>query len=111
MKVTLVFLTLMTLTLSSVAAPPSQRCTTTLQVNTCGDTPVDDRKIKIETSDGESFKKRTDPNGQIVLDICHEDISTLKISGVNNRKVSKAIAINSNVTEVFATITLNICGA
>ncbi len=111
MKITLVLLTLMTLALSSAAAAPGQQCTTTLQVNTCGDEPVDDRKIKIETSDGESFKERTDPKGQIVLDVCYDDISTLKISGVNNRKISRATAINSTDNEVFATITLNICGA
>ncbi len=111
MKVTLVLLTLITLALSSVVAAPGQHCTTTLQVNTCGDDPVVDRKIKIETSDGKSFKERTDPKGQIVLDVCHEDISKLKISGGNNRKISRATAINSTDTEVLATITLNICGA
>lgn len=110
MKVTFVFLPLMALALSSGAAEPGQHCTTTLQVNNCEDGPVRDRKIKIETNDGKNFKERTDPKGQVVLDVCHDDISTLKISGVNNRKISRATVIDSTDTDVFATITLNICG-
>ena len=111
MKTMLILLTLMTLVLPLAAAAPGQQCTTTLQVNNCEDDPADDRKIKIVTRDGKSYKERTDPKGRIVLDVCHDDISTLKISGVNNRKVSRATAINKTDTELFATITLNICGA
>lgn len=111
MRSTPILLALMTLALSFVAAAPPQKCTTTIQVFTCGRVPVEDRRVKIETRDGEKFKKRTDAQGRIVLDVCHEDISEVKISGVNTRKISSTTVVDSTDTEVSATITLNICGA
>lgn len=111
MKITFALLTLLILALPSAHAEPPQRCTTTLQILTCGEKAVADRKIKIGTTDGETFKQRTDSQGQIILDVCHDDISSLKVSGVNNGKISRATSINTTDTEILASITLNICDA
>lgn len=111
MKITFALLTLLILTLPSAQAEPPRQCTTTLQVYTCGEVAVVDRKIKIETEDGETLKRRTDSKGQVILEVCHDDISSLKISGANNSKISRATAINSTETEILAMITLNICDA
>ena len=111
MKITLALLTLLILALPSAYPESSQECTTTLQVYTCGETPVVDRKVKIETTDGEIFKKRTDSQGQVILEICHDEISSLKVSGVNNGKISRATSINSTDNKILAIITLNICDA
>lgn len=111
MKTTFAILALLIVAIPSAHAEPARQCTTTLQVNDCGETPVVDRKIKIETASGERFKQRTDSQGQVVLEVCHDEITSVKVSGINNHKMSRATSINSTDTEMIAVITLNICDA
>jgi small nuclear ribonucleoprotein (snRNP)-like protein len=109
MRIVFILLSLMTMGLFPAVAETSPQCTTNLQIKTCGDTAVVDRKVKIETRDGEKLKKRTDDQGNITLDLCQEEILKIKVSGVDTNKVSSSTSIDATDTEVLATIILNIC--
>ena len=111
MRILLILLPLMTICLSPATAAPSQKCTTTLRIYTCGQRAVEDHKVKIEIRDGEKVKEKTDAEGKIVLEVCQEEISEVKVSGVASSKISKTTVLDSTDTEILATITLNICGA
>jgi len=109
MRIVFILLTLMTMGLFPAEAETTPRCTTILQITTCGGDVVVDRKVKIETRDGEKLKKRTDDQGKITLDLCQEEILKIKVSGIDTNKVSSSTSTDATDTEVLATISLNIC--
>lgn len=89
----------------------AESCTTIIEVFDCGEQAVPDRKVKVINLDGDLFKERTDESGRATVDVCHDQISRLRVSGVNTNHVSQTIVIESTDTSIRATITLNICGS
>lgn len=111
MRILLALLTMILIGISPAAAVTEQQCTTTLLVNTCGPSPVENRKVKISIRDGEKIKKKTNVDGKIILGVCPEEISEIKISGIPSGRISRTTVFDNTDTEVNATITLNICDA
>lgn len=111
MERVLVLLALIAFGFSPVTVAAVQDCTTTLKICTCGQAPVTDHKVKIEIRDGGKIKERTDGEGKIVLDVCCEDISEVKVSGIPASKISRTTVFENTDTEELATITLNVCDA
>jgi hypothetical protein len=92
-------------------AEDEQSCTTEIIVRTCGDVPVEDRKVKITFQDGERQKTFTDSEGRIEIRSCVEDISAIKVSGADPLKTNRVTVQDTTDEGTLATITLNICYA
>lgn len=96
---------------SAALADDALTCTTTIIVETCGDVPVGERKVKITLAEGDRIKAITDADGRIEIQGCEQKISAIKVSGADPLKTNKITVEETTDEAVITTITLNICQA